>query len=79
MTVTEVRKQDYTAGITEVRERVFRITDMYEEINEAVIAGDTKEIAWKLAEQALEFTGALCSAELALNSKGVWYLRTIEA
>lgn len=76
--ITEVRKRDYTVGITEVRERIFRITDI-DEYALGISEDELRELAWKLAEEALEFTGALCGAELKQNDKKQWYLRTIEA
>lgn len=76
--ITQVRASDYTSGLTEVRERIFRI-DSVDDAALGISEEDLQTYAWQLAEKALTFTGALCSAELKQNSKGQWYLRTIEA
>lgn len=63
----------------DIRTRIYRV-----EGADFTGSSDWTKAQWRdkadaMAYEALGFDGALCGAFLKQNSKGVWYLKTIEA
>jgi hypothetical protein len=66
----------------DIRTTIFRVENPDIDLaskEHSVSKEEWRDIADRMGVEALGFDGAFCGATLRKNSRGIWYLRTIEA